>query len=547
MALYQSGEQYGSGTRYGSFADIGVVPQDLRYYRTSTDGVYVFHWGFNPSDISPLLASAGFVLQLDTDTSFSSPNFVQFTQVTVITYLNGNVRKGFTVAVSPRQDGVTQTWYARVQSVLDVTSNFSTILTWTIPPRTELQEATNLINNLPDFHVYGKESLLIPLNKRIKYLTWVIMDMYAKEFDRVGLENYMTSTDNLVQFCRDENLYNDWGIQFKYSKPQQQTTIEYRECIAALINASLEGGTIDAIQKVVSSFTGVPANIQLLRDVQDFFLNTVLDDPIVPSGPQTFFPTQYPYIQNAIQVEDITTGLLVSPASYTENPSAPLHFTIVGVTNMTHLHVNKTLGMKVNDIIQQDPPTVPSAVFTTITAITDDTHIVVTDTTGFVAGPAIDTTAQAGGWTMHTATNHTLQAIYDIGRQGEPTPVVNGLSGVYTFINGNAAVTGVGTKATTELAPGYVMTDIYGNQATVLNITDDTHLTLTVPWAHANESAQMYLVALPDLLLWEAQTLAYGLNIIVENPGMFVLDKTLIETLVNLILPAHVKVYYTFV
>src|ERR1700688_3349353 len=118
MAFYGSGIFYGSGAQYIGSASPAAqgIPLDLRFYRTSQDGIYVFWWGFNPAFITPSLALAGFDLELDTSPLFTSPNLVTFTQSTAITFQNGNVRKGFAVPVAARIDGIVQTWYARVRT-----------------------------------------------------------------------------------------------------------------------------------------------------------------------------------------------------------------------------------------------------------------------------------------------------------------------------------------------------------------------------------------------------------------------------------------------
>src|ERR1035437_5390941 len=118
MAFYGSGILYGSGSFYIGATTTAAqgIPVDLRFYRTTQDGVYVFWWGFDSAFITPALATAGFDLELDTNLSFASPNLVTFTQLTAITYQNGNVKKGFAVPVAARIDGIEQTWYARVRT-----------------------------------------------------------------------------------------------------------------------------------------------------------------------------------------------------------------------------------------------------------------------------------------------------------------------------------------------------------------------------------------------------------------------------------------------
>ena len=165
--IFNQGIFYGSGAKYTGAASTTAqaIPLDLRFYRTSQDGVYVFWWGFDPAFITPSLISAGFDLELDTDPSFTSPNLVSFTQLTAITFQNGNVRKGFAVPVAARQNNVIQTWYARVRThTPSIISDWSATLTWTIPMSVQQLDAEQLMDTLPDYHVYGKGDLLKPLS-----------------------------------------------------------------------------------------------------------------------------------------------------------------------------------------------------------------------------------------------------------------------------------------------------------------------------------------------------------------------------------------------
>ena len=118
--LFYSGGLYGAGNK--------DVPRDLRFYRTNVDNVYVFHWGFRFDYITPSLASADFDLQLDTTPTFTSSNLVQFNSTSAIEFQNGNVRKGFAVPVSVRQDKTEQTWYARVRTVIGFAQS-----DWSVP------------------------------------------------------------------------------------------------------------------------------------------------------------------------------------------------------------------------------------------------------------------------------------------------------------------------------------------------------------------------------------------------------------------------------
>jgi hypothetical protein len=316
MVFFGSGIFYGSGEFYsGPSSSIGA-PVDLRFYRTSQDGIYTFWWGFLPIDISPALATAQFSLQLDTVPTFSSPNLVTWTNGTAITYQNGNVRKGFTVPVAARLDSIIQTWYARVQITSPVVSAYSSTLTWTIPQSVQQSSAEALMESLPDYHVYGKGDLLKPLSQRNTNL-WQVEYMYGNQLDQVFYTNYLTQTDNYIDLCLDENLYQNFGVQFNFPKPTSMQYVDYRWILMNLYLASLVGGTNEAVILTIQSFTGVPPAIINVRDINNFILTTTQDAPIVPTGPQTVFYTSTPFLDSTLVVQDLTTGLLVPSSAYT--------------------------------------------------------------------------------------------------------------------------------------------------------------------------------------------------------------------------------------
>jgi hypothetical protein len=315
--FYGSGVLAGSGAFFSGINTAAGIPQDLSFYRTTQDGIYVFHWGFLPAFISPSLFLADFDLQLDTSPLFTSPNLVTFTKLDVITYQNGNVRKGYAVPVAARLDNVVQTWYAQVRTHSgSFVSDWSDILIWTIPQKVQQQYAENLMISLPDSHVYGKGDLLKPVNQRNSNL-YVVENMYANQFDAAYYENFLTQTDNYIDLCRDEFLQQNFGVLFNFSKPSSLQFVDYRWILKNMISASLVGSTNEAIILSVQAQTGVPPEITNIRDLNDFFLITIQDNPTVPGGPQTVFHTSQPYIDATLVVEDITTGLLVPSSAYT--------------------------------------------------------------------------------------------------------------------------------------------------------------------------------------------------------------------------------------
>jgi len=321
MVFYGSGIFYGNGAKYAGTASSAAqsIPVDLRFYRTNQDGIYVFWWGFDPAFITPTLAFTNFDLQLDTEVTFASPNLVTYTTATAITYQNGNVRKGFAVPVAARIDSLPQIWYARVRThTISFTSAWSQILPWTIPPRVQTAYAVSLMESLPDYHVYGKGDLLLPVNQRDSNL-YVVEDMYGYELDIVYYTNFLTQTNNYIDLALDEVLYSIYGVQFNFIKPENMQYVDYRWILMNLYLASLVGSTNEAIILTVQSYTGIPPTLLNIRDLNDFFLNTVLDAPITPGSPQSTFNTVYSYIESTFRLQNITTGLYVPLSAYSVN------------------------------------------------------------------------------------------------------------------------------------------------------------------------------------------------------------------------------------
>jgi len=457
MAIYGSGIFYGSGAKYigaASSADQGI-PVDLRFYRTSQDGVYVFWWGFNPAFITPALTLVGFDLELDTVPTFNSPNFVTFDAISSITFQNGNVRKGFAVPVADRINGVVQTWYARVRThTPSFISGWSHILTWTIPQSVQQSSAEALMESLPDFHVYGKGDLLKPVADRNTNL-WQVEDMYGNQLDQVFYANYLTQTNNYVDLAIDEVLYQNFGVLFDFPKPSQMQYVDYRWILMNLYLASLVGSTNEAIILIAEAFTGVPPSITNVRDANNFILGTILDAPITPTSPQTTFFTSSPFIDATLVVEDVTQSS-GNPYLHSASTFAVLGKTAVTNTGSTVLTGN--LGVSPGSSITGFPPGTYSGALhsgdaTAATAHADvtsaaailqgmgpGTNISSTDLHGFVATPGVYSAAAAGTWTV--AGNLTL----------------NG-AGTYVFLFGTSLT--VGANCNVILTNGATADNVY--------------------------------------------------------------------------------------
>jgi len=541
MSFFGGGIFYGSGSFYigaGSNPANGI-PQDLRFYRTTTDGIYVFWWGFNPAFITPSLALANFDLELDTVNTFTSPNLVTFTSGSLvnppITFQNGNVRKGFAVPVAARIDKIEQIWYARVRThTPSFVSDWSAVLTWVIPQKVEQQYAENLMISLPDFHVYGKGDLLKPVNQRNSNL-YLIEDMYGNQFDKVFYENFLTQTDNYVDMCRDEFLQENFGVLFNFPKPNTLQFVDYRWILMNLFLASLVGSTNEAIILTVQSFTGVPPAITNIRDEEDFFLITIQDPPVVSTAGQTVFHTSQPFIDATITLEQLstlavgsTTGFSIGEASDTTD-SPPVSFFITSIISGTELEIASIPNVG-GQTLNPGDNIVQGLASTTISSVTPG---------GFISSSNYTTDGVQGTWTMNSpqTAGTVFQAMFDVGNPNDPFPVIfdslsgsTTLTGLVTFTNGNQNIGGFGTLFLTELSIGDEITDPNGIYIGEIDqITDNTHCHLLNTWKGPTEVNTAYRllytdIQLPPPILWDQSTLKAGVLITVFNPGDFILS-----------------------
>lgn len=559
MALFGTVFYGGGGNFYGPGSV--DVPQDLKFYRTDNDGTYVFHWGFKEEFISPLLASADFDLELDTEIGFNSPNKVSFDSTTVINFQNGDARKGFAVPVAARLDKQEQIWYARVRTKIGFNASvFSLILQFVIPEKFELEETENIILNLPDFHVYNTEDVKLPLAERDTNL-YHVANIYGSELDTVKLEDLLTKTNNYISLCRDEKLFDNFGILFDYKRPQAQEFVEYRECLGALIRSSLVGGTIDAIDRVIRCFTGVNPILRSIKDENDFFITPIFESPPeVPDGAIIFFSTSLDYKIGSLQV--IQNGTVLNPGvDFTENHSA------IGF-DMTIAPLGGDILQIIFDIGDPDDPepiifdlsdtvaltgTITFTNGSTVISASGgafltevQTGVLITDDGGLVLGRVRnvvddDTLILTDKWTGITGANASAKKINFNGSKH--------LTGTITFNNGSVNVSGVGTVFLNELIIGDTITDNNGVDIGIVNsIIDNENLTLVSNWTGStgsNTNAQKLIYFEP--ITWDSASLSHGLIIEVRNPGLFDLDELLIETLIRPLLPAHVEVFIEFI
>ncbi len=550
---------YGGG---GSFYGTGSqdVPQDVRFYRTDIDGIYVFHWGFKEEFITPILASADFDLELDTDPGFSSSDFVSFDSVTAIDFQNGNVRKGFSVNVADRVDKEDRTWFARVRTKIGFNvSAFSLPLSFIIPEKTEVERSENIVSNLPDFHVYNKEDVKRPVADRDTNL-YVVGNTYGQEFNALEYEDLLTKTNNYINLCRDEKLFDNFGFLFNYKRPQNQVFVEYRECLRALILGSLVGGTIDALERVVRCFTGANPVLKEIKDENDFFITPVFETPPeTPDGVITFFSTTFDYKVGSIQV--LKNGTVLDPGvDFIENHITPGFDMTIAPLGGDILQVIYDIGDP-NDPepvlfdLSDTSPLTGTITFTNgsqnVTAtgaafLTElQQGILITDDGGLVLGRVRNITDDnnlvlSDEWTGTTGANSSAEKINFNGTKH--------ISGTVTFTNGSINVTGSGTAFLSELTIGDTITDNTGTVTGIVNtIGDNETLTLISNWTGStgpNTNARNLVYEVP--IVWDSASLSHGLIIEVRNPGQFNFDQDLLVDITQPLVPAHVEVFFEF-
>lgn len=244
------------------------------------------------------------------------------------------------------------------------------------------------------------------------------------------------------------------------------------------------------------------------------------------------------------RLTNLVTGEAVTRGSVDTTANVP--FTVTTVTDATHLIVSTTAGMSALDTIVQGRYT------TTITTVTDGTHLVVDSTTGWAVDTNNDALSNFATVLDGSTITDANYAVYDAGFDYSATPVSGGigwlsnvasltgkivgpyaglvgttlqiavagtiqssytfvtsdfvspsaatatevataivgnhaLTGTVDLVNGNAAVVGTSTLFLTELSIGSIITDSV-TFATVLTITDDTHLSLSAPWSGSTDA-----------------------------------------------------------
>jgi hypothetical protein len=217
-------------------------------------------------------------------------------QSNVQNFQNGNVAKGYQIQVANRQQNPQATYYARVRTLSTTVpvSDYSSTLTFQLLNAVDQSTAIASLTGLPDYHIYDQEVAKLPLNQR-NTLLWNILYMYGKQYDQEFLNKELTRLDLYLSLTRDEYLYDNWGIYFNFVKPVSMQYVDYRLCLIAMVEASLEGSTPQAIINIALAFTGVGPLIVSIRDIADFFLTTIRESFVTTGTTNVYHITTDPY------------------------------------------------------------------------------------------------------------------------------------------------------------------------------------------------------------------------------------------------------------
>lgn len=252
----------------------------------------------------------------------------------VANFQNGNVAKGYQVVVPSRTANPDQGYFARVRTLATTVpaSEYSAVIQFSLLGRFDLVAAENMVNNLPDYHVYNKDVIKLPEAQR-NTLVWKLMLMYGKEFDRGTLLKELVKTDNYLTLTRDELLFYNFGTYFDFIKPTDMQYVDYRRCLQQLVDASMEGSTEEALIDVIQSLTGVGPTIDTIRDILDFFLVTIRERFACTGSTNTYILTESAsFITSSLMVvrQGATTDVLLTPqVDFFPDESLPGFTTII--------------------------------------------------------------------------------------------------------------------------------------------------------------------------------------------------------------------------
>lgn len=543
-----------------------LTPQKLSFYRTDTDNVYVFYWRFQEIAYSPLLADLVYELQIDNNSSFSSPQVYRLdtVQTSLFTGLTTSFSSADTIGdvnlnlVPNQYIGATVqitagTGVGQIGVVASNTINTFTLTTnwFVVPDSTSVYSVfqSNVLNFqngnvakgfevvVPNRHLnpqgtfYARVRTLLqtsPLTNFSSTLTFQLLnavDVSTADALITSLPDYHIYNQDVAKLPLSQRVTLLWKVMFMYGTQfdnsflvKELTRLDNYLLLTRDENLFDNWGTFFSFPKP-NNMVFVDYRVALLSLVAAALEGSTID--AITQVVEDFYGVS-PLIQPIRDIADffLTTIQEVFPAP--------------GTTNIYRLVQNASFVPNTMQIFRDGPTT----------------HTLLTSGVDFFPSERLP-----GFSTLITdPSGNTLTVFYDIS---EPEPLIFDpadvgllLTGVMGLTHGNNHVFGIGSSFFTQLTPGNQIGDgqVWG---TVQAISSNVELTLTSPWQGNTELVDLIRLKytdqqIPPNTIWDKNTQAFGVLVTVNNPGQFNIDQNTIEFLIKQILPAHVKLFIEF-
>jgi hypothetical protein len=165
-------------------------------------------------------------------------------------------------------------------------SLFTPTQTFTIKKNITKETTDTIFETVADANVYPKEAKSTNV--------YQILKTYSKELDQINFENELTKDDRLIDKCRDEVFYENFGYLYGLKKAVTQTPTEYREQIRAIHKVFLNySGTTYGLKQLVKIFTGEEPDVVNVALIPGLVVgDTYYSDPSYSLPPTLFLRTK---------------------------------------------------------------------------------------------------------------------------------------------------------------------------------------------------------------------------------------------------------------
>ena len=510
-------------------------------------------------------------------------NFYSYTPapVTLINFEPGNFVKSFEIDFTDNSEGVDRLVKYRTRVFGDgFETNWGDAGTLDIPQNRHLESTERMFTNLPDVHIYNKDILKVPVTLRTGYNVYGVIDTYGNEFGYLYYETQRAKDDFFMRFSRDVDFDSTFGSLFDSVKTINFQFADYRNIIENTSVAATEGSTLAAIKLLCNVFTGADPVISLIRDYDWWILNgNMLQNPSfeIVAGYAGAVPFWTPNA-NATNVINYTQFKYGSA-------SLKVTSSIAGTNNIE----------TISDFMPIDPTynyTLSANYLVTVTASLPNSVFLKTyyyDNAGTLLSSTISASATLGlqdSWNSISATfpystfpagylftitpSATITAGTLYTNNGYTFTVINPVTASYLMYCSVTAGAETSSSVTTTLT--FVSGSPTGNLLTTFNIKNQTEkakvslgvnttgINKIIYWDGAQfeqgdgtpyEDFAYYLedAVYPEIIpptLWDKNEMAFAFVLQVRNPYGFDLDESYITETIKKFLPAHVKIYISY-